>query len=42
LTATIDSKFVKADKQDESDEILNTLARIDADLAALKARLETR
>lgn len=37
LTATVASRFVKADT--ESDEVLETLRRLEADLAELKARL---
>jgi len=39
LTATISSRFVKADRQDESSEILDALRRLEADVADLKARL---
>jgi voltage-gated potassium channel len=39
LTATISSHFVKADRQDESSEILESLQRLEADVAELKARL---
>ena len=42
LTATIASFFVKADRSDETSTITATLARIEADLAALKTQLETR
>jgi voltage-gated potassium channel len=38
LTATIASYFVKADRQDESSEILNALHRLEADVAELKSR----
>jgi hypothetical protein len=38
LTATIASRFVKADRQDESSEILEVLHRLEADVAELKAR----
>jgi voltage-gated potassium channel len=39
LTATIASRFVKADADTESKEILAALRRIEADVAALKTRL---
>ena len=42
LTATIASFFVKEDRSDEDNTITATLARIEADLAALKTRLEAR
>ncbi|HEX4525731.1 MAG TPA: ion transporter [Gaiellaceae bacterium] len=42
LTATIASFFVKADRSDEHNTITATLARIEADLAALKTQLEAQ
>lgn len=42
LTATIASFFVKADRNDETSTITATLARIEADLAALKTQLEAQ
>ena len=42
LTATIASYFVKADRGDESATIAATLARIEADLAALRAQFEAQ
>jgi hypothetical protein len=36
LTATIASRFVKTERGDESEEILAALARLEAELAALK------
>ena len=42
LTATIASFFVKADRSEETDTITATLARIEADLAALKTQLEAQ
>jgi voltage-gated potassium channel len=38
LTATISSLFVKSDRHDETAEILETLRRIEAELADLKSR----
>jgi voltage-gated potassium channel len=39
LTATVASRFVKTERGDETDEILATLARLEADLAEVKQRL---
>ena len=39
LTATVSSLFVKADRKDESREILDALRRLEADVAELKSRL---
>jgi voltage-gated potassium channel len=39
LTATIASLFVKADRSEETTEILDTLRRIEADVAELKAQI---
>jgi len=41
LTATIASQFVKSERGEETTEILAVLARIEADVAALKARLRS-
>ena len=38
LTATVASHFVKADRQDESGEILRLLRQLEADVAELKTR----
>jgi voltage-gated potassium channel len=38
LTATVSSRFVKADREEETNEILDTLRRLEADIAELKAR----
>jgi hypothetical protein len=38
LTATIASRFVKSDREDETSEILQVLYRLEADVAELKAR----
>jgi voltage-gated potassium channel len=38
LTATIASHFVQVDQEDDSRKILETLARIEADIAALKTK----
>lgn len=38
LTATVSSRFVKADREEETNEILETLRRLEADIAELKAR----
>jgi voltage-gated potassium channel len=38
LTATVSPRFVKADRQEETDEILELLRRLEADIAELKAR----
>lgn len=40
LTATVASLFVKVDRQDETDEVALALARIEAELADIKARLD--
>ena len=40
LTATIASFFVKSDRSEETTTLTATLARIEADLAAVKAQLE--
>jgi voltage-gated potassium channel len=42
LTATIASRFVKEDRSAESTAITDALARIEAELAALKAQLDAR
>jgi voltage-gated potassium channel len=42
LTATVASHFVQVDQAEGSDEILETLRRIEADVAELKARLAFR
>ena len=39
LTATVASQFVKSERQDETTEVIDTLRRIEADVAELKARL---
>lgn len=39
LTGTIASLFVKADREDEANEVLEALRRLEADVAELKARL---
>ena len=39
LTATVASSFVKADRQDETSEVLSSLRRLEAEVAELKARL---
>jgi hypothetical protein len=38
LTASVSSRFVKADRQSETDEILMLLRQLEADVAELKAR----
>jgi voltage-gated potassium channel len=38
LTASVSSRFVKADRQAETDEILKLLRQLEADVAELKAR----
>jgi hypothetical protein len=38
LTASIASRFVKEERSDERDEMIEALHRIEADLAELKAR----
>src|SRR5262249_46229598 len=40
LTATIASRFVKQERSDETIAITDALARIEAEIAALKARLD--
>jgi voltage-gated potassium channel len=40
LPATIASRFVKANRAEETTEIVDMLARIEADIAALTARLD--
>jgi len=40
LTATVASRFVKEERRDETSEITDALARIEAEIAALKARLD--
>ena len=42
LTATIAPFFVKADRSDETSAIMETLARLETDLAALRAQRETQ
>src|SRR5262249_51040792 len=42
LTATIASRFVKQERSDETIAITDALARIEAEIAALKARLDAR
>jgi hypothetical protein len=42
LTATIASHFVRVDEADSSAEILDTLKRLEADLAELRAQLAIR
>lgn len=42
LTATVASHFVKVDSADESGEILETLKRLEADVAEMKAQLGPR
>jgi voltage-gated potassium channel len=39
LTATVASRFVKAERDEESTQIIASLARLEADVAELKARL---
>ena len=39
LTATIASHFVQVDQQSESNQVLETLKRIEADVAELRAEL---
>jgi voltage-gated potassium channel len=39
LTATVASQFVQTDQADRSDELLETLRRVEADVAELKAKL---
>ncbi len=38
LTAAIASRFVKEERSEEHDEVMETLHRIEADLAELKSR----
>src|SRR5580765_949998 len=40
LTATVSSRFVKEERSDETTAITDALARIEAEIAALKARLD--
>ena len=40
LTATVSSRFVKQERSEETTAITDALARIEADVAALKARLD--
>ena len=40
LTATVSSRFVKQERSEETTTITDALARIEADIAALKARLD--
>jgi voltage-gated potassium channel len=42
LTATVASHFVQVDQQSESNDVLDTLHRIEADVADLKAQLAVR
>jgi hypothetical protein len=42
LTATIASRFVKAERSDESSEILAAVARIETDVAVLTARPDSQ
>jgi voltage-gated potassium channel len=42
LTATIASHFVQVDQQSETSEVLQTLHRIEADVAELKTQLAAR
>jgi voltage-gated potassium channel len=42
LTATVASHFVQVDQQSESSQVLETLGRIEADVAELKAQLAAR
>jgi hypothetical protein len=42
LTATVASHFVQVDQEEGSDEILETLHRIEADVAELKAQFALR
>jgi voltage-gated potassium channel len=42
LTATVASHFVQVDQQNESSQVLDTLGRIEADIAELKAQLAAR
>jgi voltage-gated potassium channel len=42
LTATIASYFVKSERSDETSAIIDALARIEADVAALKTQLDER
>jgi voltage-gated potassium channel len=39
LTATVSSRFVKADRAEETNEILDALQRLETEVADLKARL---
>ena len=42
LTATVASHFVQVDQQSESSQVLETLQRIESDVAELKAQLAVR
>jgi voltage-gated potassium channel len=42
LTATIASRFVKQERSEETTAITDALARIEADLATVKAQLDSR
>jgi hypothetical protein len=42
LTATVASHFVQVDQEEGSQEMLEVLDRIEADVAELKARLAVR
>jgi hypothetical protein len=42
LTATVASHFVQVDQGEDSDRILDTLHRIEADVAELRAELATQ
>jgi voltage-gated potassium channel len=42
LTATIASYFVKSERSDETGAIIDALARLEADVAAMKTQLEAR
>ena len=39
LTATVSSRFVKNDRAEETNEVLEALHRLEAEVAELKARL---
>lgn len=42
LTATVASLFIKAERSEETEAIIEALGRIEADLAELKTRVEAR
>jgi hypothetical protein len=42
LAATISSIFVKTDRGEETDAVLDALTRIEADVAGLKGRLDVQ